>query len=499
MISNSNQQQKRKASEPQFKRTTFRTRREMDFFSEQELVTQTGHPRNEWPFVIIKELIDNALDACDEKGIPPVIHVTADASGITVTDNGPGLPESTLKSAMDFTVRASNREAYVAPDRGAQGNALKTLLPMPWVLDPGHGRVIIEVNQQRSIIRCAVNPISQRVTIQNDVEPKCKNAVNRLDTINQGLSGTSIRLEWGPCSVKTLGNIFRPEWPFAEYAHVNYWRDDFRRIVEGFSLFNPHATIHLNWFGKETMWHASDPTWRKWKPSQPTSVHWYEQRHLERLIGAYVTHDREAGTDRLVTEFIGEFDGFSGSRKRAQILQETGLHRARLSELVLGEQFDSERIQNLLTAMKSHTRPVNARALGIIGIDHLRTRLLAMGVKPESFRYKLRTSSKCKNPQFNVDEANQGLSSLPWMIESAFGWLGDEVDDERQIYAGANWSATIGNPFRSFGNSGAGLEAALTEARVGVDEPIVFVLHFAHPRIEYTDRGKSAIVIGGVA
>jgi hypothetical protein len=47
-------------------RTTFFTSREMDFFNEKELVTQTGHPKAEWPQVIIKELIDNSLDACEE-------------------------------------------------------------------------------------------------------------------------------------------------------------------------------------------------------------------------------------------------------------------------------------------------------------------------------------------------------------------------------------------------------------------------------------------------
>ena len=74
----------------------------MDFFSAKELVTQTGHEVEEWPLVILKELIDNALDACEEAGTPPEITVTADAAGISVADNGPGLPESTLKAALDF-------------------------------------------------------------------------------------------------------------------------------------------------------------------------------------------------------------------------------------------------------------------------------------------------------------------------------------------------------------------------------------------------------------
>ena len=73
-------------------RTTFETSRLLDFFSEKELVAQTGHEVAEWPLVIVKELIDNALDACEEAGIAPVISVTVDEAGIEVTDNGPGMP-----------------------------------------------------------------------------------------------------------------------------------------------------------------------------------------------------------------------------------------------------------------------------------------------------------------------------------------------------------------------------------------------------------------------
>ncbi len=44
-------------------RTTFTTSREMDFFSEKELTTQTGHSIDEWYLVFVKEAMDNALDA----------------------------------------------------------------------------------------------------------------------------------------------------------------------------------------------------------------------------------------------------------------------------------------------------------------------------------------------------------------------------------------------------------------------------------------------------
>ena len=43
-------------------RTTFSSSRFMEFGSEKELVNQTGHARDEWPRVVLKELTDNALD-----------------------------------------------------------------------------------------------------------------------------------------------------------------------------------------------------------------------------------------------------------------------------------------------------------------------------------------------------------------------------------------------------------------------------------------------------
>ena len=46
---------------PTFEREPFTTSRLLDFCSEKELTAQTGHPRGEWPLVIFKELVDNAL------------------------------------------------------------------------------------------------------------------------------------------------------------------------------------------------------------------------------------------------------------------------------------------------------------------------------------------------------------------------------------------------------------------------------------------------------
>lgn len=73
-----------------------------------------------------------------------MITVAADANGIILTDNGPGLPADTAEGILDFGIRVSSREAYVSPTRGAEGNALKTLIAMPFVVDPDEGQVDIE-------------------------------------------------------------------------------------------------------------------------------------------------------------------------------------------------------------------------------------------------------------------------------------------------------------------------------------------------------------------
>ena len=121
-------------------RETFRTSRLLDFCSERELVKQIGHAADQWPLVILKELIDNALDAAEEAGIAPVIRIEVTDSEIIITDNGPGIPAETVAGILDFSVRVSSREAYASPTRGAQGNALKTIVAMAFALDGSQGR-----------------------------------------------------------------------------------------------------------------------------------------------------------------------------------------------------------------------------------------------------------------------------------------------------------------------------------------------------------------------
>jgi hypothetical protein len=139
-----------KTSSPQLDRKVFKTSRLLEFCSLKELTLQTGHPVEEWPLAIAKELLDNSLDACEGAGIAPTIAVTVQTSGcpsISVRDEGPGISPDTITAMLDFTARASSNEAYASPTRGAQGNALKTLIAMAFALDGAEGENIIEARE----------------------------------------------------------------------------------------------------------------------------------------------------------------------------------------------------------------------------------------------------------------------------------------------------------------------------------------------------------------
>jgi DNA topoisomerase VI subunit B len=435
----------------QLQRATFRTSRLLDFFSQKELEAQTSHSPDEWPLAIVKELVDNALDACEEAGIAPVLAITVRHDAIEITDNGPGLPPETIKGVLDYTIRVSSREAYVSPTRGAQGNALKTIVGMPFALDPKVGQVLeIEAKGVRHTICCTVDRIRQEPVIEHQESP----AEIKI--------GTALRVRW-------------PDSPRSKLADLD---ERFLQIADDFTWLNPHLTLTVDWFGKQTTVEATDPAWVKWRPSDPTSPHWYELQHFERLIGAYLAHDQDSGRERTVREFISEFRGLSGTAKQKAVLDTTGLSREPLSRLVNGNGIDMDLIARLLTAMQANSRHVKPQDLGIIGENHLRRRFQDARCEMETFDYRKVLDS----------------DGQPAVIETAFGWCPDGPKAERRLVTGVNWSAAIINPFRRLGHSQS-LDSILAQQRAIRSEPIIMVLHIALPRARYTDRGKSAVVI----
>jgi DNA topoisomerase VI subunit B len=178
---------------PRLLRETFKTTRLLDFCSERELTKQIGHSSDQWPLVILKELVDNATDAAEEDGIAPAILVEVADGTITITDNGPGIPAETVAGVLDFSVRVSSREAYASPTRGAQGNALKTIVAMAFALDGARGETVIESRGTRHEITFKVDHIRH--------EPKIDHVCSSTDV----KTGTRITVRWPVCALLKTG------------------------------------------------------------------------------------------------------------------------------------------------------------------------------------------------------------------------------------------------------------------------------------------------------
>jgi DNA topoisomerase VI subunit B len=425
----------------------------MDFFSEKELTAQIGHGKADWPLVLLKECLDNSIDAAEDAGVAPSVAVAVNQTGITVADNGPGIPPDTVAGVLDYAVRVSSREAYVSPTRGAQGAALKTILAMPFVLDGMEGRVSISSRSLRHDISLRVDPIRQEPVIDHQ---KVKDRAAK--------TGTAVTVYWpdSACSV------------------LSFAKDRFLQIADDFTILNPHLTLETDCYGEGSKTKATDRTWKKWLPSYPTSSHWYDDGAFGRLLCAQIAHDADSGRERTIREFISQFDGLTGTGKQKALLDLLGLHRLGMSALRNGAGLNHAKASSLLTAMKAQTRPVKPAALGVIGQEHLRQRFAVLGCEMETFAYRKAVSQ---------------TRGLPEILETAFAWRGD-TEPGRRLVSGVNWSPGIVNPFRQLGNSGQSLDAVLEHQRAGPDEPVMVVLHLTCPRPSYTDRGKSAVVLG---
>jgi DNA topoisomerase VI subunit B len=424
----------------------FHTSRLLEYFSEKELTHQTGHEPDRWPEVVLKELLDNSLDACEEAEVLPEISVDITDHTIRVEDNGPGLSLDVLRGVVDFSKRVSSKDAYMSPTRGAQGNALKTIVAIPYVLSEEHPEpIIITSQEQRHTITVSLDRIAQ--------EP-------RLD-----LSTKRATVKTGTCWEVPLSTLTPELGP------------DFLSLVQGYSAFNPHATIEYAHGTDRRVFTRTAETWTKWLGRNPTSAHWYSTEQLRNLMAAQLHLERQGGPARFVRDFVGEFRGLSSTVKRKEVLANLPLAGTRLQDLVTDGDLDARVIHTLLTRMKAASKPVPPKALGVLGEPHLKAWLATSGAKSiQTFRYK---------------RAEDVADGLPFVVEVAFVGRGDE--GPRRLLTGLNFSPTLVDPFRAFQGYGLGLAGLLGQLHIDIHDPVTVVVHLTSPNLRFTDRGKSAL------
>ena len=103
---------------PTVKRTVFATPRAAEFLELRALQAQTGQPAEAFGHVVVKELLDNALDGAETAGRAPIIDIGTrtddEVTFVTVSDNGAGI-----------TARRRRRSVRLQHAGERQG-------PLPW-------------------------------------------------------------------------------------------------------------------------------------------------------------------------------------------------------------------------------------------------------------------------------------------------------------------------------------------------------------------------------
>ncbi|MFH1743230.1 MAG: ATP-binding protein [bacterium] len=451
----------------ELQRTTFKTSRLLEYFSEKELTMQIGHTRLMWPIALLKELIDNALDACEGAGVQPVIEVTIEDDSVLVRDNGPGIPRATIEKSLDYIYRVSDKTNYVSPSRGQLGNALKCVWAAPYVVNGEYGRVDVEVGGEIHRIKVILDRVAQEPRIDHHVET------------GNVKKGTLVRIHWDG-----IASYLNADESVDFYNDEDSEDDDpfdspdvsdlisTHELISRYAAFNPHATFILN---SETISEPMKGTWRKWRSNECTSAQWYDAERLRNLIAAYVTEERDGGSAKTVREFVSEFRGFTSTVKQKCVTEASGLSGLYLHDLVNGDGVDIHRVETLLDVMKQNSKPVNPRLLGIIGQEWITDWMASKSyVDSQSVRYK------------KILATNE--NGLPFVLEIGLGiYCSKHEGRGRTLAVGLNWTPVLADiPCRE-------ISEALQAARVDKHDPVCVAIHIACPRLEFTGHGKGQI------
>jgi hypothetical protein len=420
-------------------RTHFSESMHNDFFTVNGLQSSTGQTSRNFGNVVLKELIDNALDACESAGIEPRINVGTELTNdeqmvLTVSDNGAGLDAEIVKKILDFDTRTSDKAAYKSPTRGAQGNALKTIFGIPTAL--GGGLVTIESKGLRHEISFNVSQSGLNVETLHNVTP-----------INE-LVGTTVKVLM----------------PRLYGTKPDYW-------VKAFALFNSHSRVYfenkfsmVNRDSSKPVLYPKLTDCRKITPDKPTNAHSYSPADFFKL-----TAMQGEQTKTTAFEFVRTFDGFKFKPKAKQIIDPLELSGKKVADIFN----DRAKVTALHSAMKLASKPIQHKHLGAIGETNLLARL--------------------ENITRNAYRKIEGvIDGVPYVFEVLIADCGDTGG----AFYGVNHSPTYSDFLNGYWITidkfeGGGIQG-LVNSVIGATKNTV-ICHLIGIGLKFTDKGKNSL------
>lgn len=436
-------------------------RRDLDYVSLHGLSALTGCDPERLDEIVVKELVDNALDACGED---PKVEVSfeeaGDLVGISVWGNGRELTKQDVTKITDFDRAYSTTFHYRFPTRGRLGNAFKCVMAAPYALSKRIKNPLTIISGGREyVVGLEINELGQRV----------RSRVSQVQRTPPTVRGTRV-------------SVVLPK-----YASSWGRKYQYGKMMMAYAIFNPEASFRVVYVRDPKPivceWPAIGRRQKRFLGG--SSIHWYTYDGFHQLVLAYIRDLQRSRERETVRHWIRQFRGLSSDEKASEIAGE--VEAQHLSELRPAD------IKRLYESMRRHSGCPEASVLGRVGKQRIRERLTQLFGEPTHFRYK------------RVEEVYQGKEFVvPYVLEVAMAvYKRGEID--RQIFAGINHSPCMANPFAGWVLSRYDKERGKREefeigevmAKHGVDfhEPVVLVIHLICPNIEYQSYGKTRIDI----
>jgi DNA topoisomerase VI subunit B len=365
---------------------------------------------------------------------------------------------------LDYDVRVSDKAAYRSPTRGAQGNALKTVIGIPYALGSREPLTVVARGGVKHAIKPSVDPAGN-VRIDHDESN-------------------------GMPYVAKLGTTVEVPIPDA-VDHPQAFNP--RHWVHSFAAFNPHATIR--YLDKRTgsdeaeIYKSTQDGIKKYVPSEPTSPHWYSAESLNVLVFSHIAHARAGGKDLPLGRFVRQFAGLTSTAKAKAVCSQMPADITHLSDF----ERDPGSVPWLLAVMQEQVKPPKATALGCVGKEHFGSFFEAVYGGVDEFKY--------------VKRSGMMPSGLPFTFEFALATL----DGPGHLYCGINFSPTFGDPLEGTTLAGPRFNAsgirgflsagyALPETdQAWYDTPasVAVAAHIVTPAPLFLDRGKTRLNMEG--
>jgi len=425
-------------------REHFTINRAMEYFTEAELVKQMGTPMGKWRITLVKELIDNCLDAAESAGVDPEVTISIDENSMSIQDNGPGISEQVIIDSMNYDVRVSDKQGYVSPSRGQQGNALMCLYAVPFVLNGDHAFIQILTNGNGYDIKVTLNRIAKK--------PEVTTEVSKSEFIE---IGTFIKIH--DFDLACSQTFSKPR---------NSTKINFMDLISLFSCCNPHAKFILVFDG-ETIISPRNGKQVKWSTNMPLVCHWYRGDQFINLLASFIHRNQ----DMKVNDFLKLFDGLKASPKQKQVCDDIGISsREGIIQFVSDGDINRPLVNSLLTSMQKTARIIKPVKLGTLNVDHVKE----IWAEHNHKLFEYRTS--------------KGVThyGLPYTLD-VFFQISDGLS-YRSPEICLNNSVLIDGDIQSN-------DFLLQGTYIDIDDKVKLLIHITCPSFNFSGKGKNKVIL----